>query len=79
MGLSTSVDLSLSFIQILRKKLFFLFWARILRKKYLQVHIVYLGVKKHDDPDATKKSHYELLSHLLGRYEITHSYLFLPL
>ncbi|KAL5551489.1 hypothetical protein UlMin_001665 [Ulmus minor] len=33
------------------------------------VHIVYLGEKKHDDPDATKKSHYELLSHLLGSKE----------
>ncbi|KAL5551488.1 hypothetical protein UlMin_001664 [Ulmus minor] len=33
------------------------------------VHIVYLGEKKHDDPEATKKSHHELLFHLLGSKE----------
>ncbi|KAF3434167.1 hypothetical protein FNV43_RR25270 [Rhamnella rubrinervis] len=30
------------------------------------VHIVYLGVKKYDDPESTKKSHHKMLSTLLG-------------
>ncbi|EXB51215.1 Subtilisin-like protease SDD1 [Morus notabilis] len=34
-----------------------------------KVHIVFLGEKKHDDPVATKKSHYKMLSDFLGSKE----------
>ncbi|EXB81608.1 Subtilisin-like protease SDD1 [Morus notabilis] len=34
-----------------------------------KVHIVFLGEKMHDDPVATKKSHYKMLSDFLGSKE----------
>ncbi|KAF9673085.1 hypothetical protein SADUNF_Sadunf11G0112100 [Salix dunnii] len=36
-----------------------------------KVHIVYMGEKEHEDPAITKKLHYEMLSTLLGRYDLT--------
>ncbi|XVF12829.1 hypothetical protein REPUB_Repub08aG0153800 [Reevesia pubescens] len=33
------------------------------------VHIVYMGAKKHEDPETTKMSHYKMLSTLLGSKE----------
>ncbi|KAG6790727.1 hypothetical protein POTOM_006892 [Populus tomentosa] len=33
-----------------------------------KVHIVYMGEKRHEDPATTKKTHYEMLSTLLGRF-----------
>ncbi|XP_022737303.1 subtilisin-like protease SBT3.6 [Durio zibethinus] len=33
------------------------------------VHIVYMGEKKHEDPTITKMSHYKMLSNLLGSKE----------
>lgn len=34
------------------------------------VYIVYMGEKKHEDPATIKKSHHEMLSTLLGRYNL---------
>ncbi|KAK4771466.1 hypothetical protein SAY87_031998 [Trapa incisa] len=34
-----------------------------------RVHIVYMGVKKHDDPRITKETHHQLLSNVLGSKE----------
>jgi hypothetical protein len=33
---------------------------------------VYMGEKEHEDPAITKKIHYEMLSTLLGRYDLIH-------
>jgi len=30
-----------------------------------------MGEKRHEDPATTKKTHYEMLSTLLGRYDYT--------
>ncbi|XP_059442359.1 subtilisin-like protease SBT3.9 [Corylus avellana] len=37
------------------------------------VHIVYMGQKKHDDPETTKKSHHKMLSNFLGSKEAAKS------
>ncbi|KAB5535053.1 hypothetical protein DKX38_018139 [Salix brachista] len=42
----------------------------VLNRKFFQVHIVYMGEKEHEDPAITKKLHYEMLSTLLGRYDL---------
>ena len=33
-----------------------------------QLHIVYMGEKKHDDPSAVTASHHDILTSVLGRY-----------
>ncbi|KAI5605936.1 hypothetical protein BDE02_01G386500 [Populus trichocarpa] len=38
-----------------------------------KVHIVYMGEKRHEDPATTKKTHYEMLSTLLGSKEAAQS------
>lgn len=35
----------------------------------LQVHIVYLGEKQHDDPKLITNSHHEMLADVVGRYK----------
>lgn len=48
---------------------FFSFFGHwFLTKECFQVHIVYLGEKKYDDPALTKKFHHKMLTTLLGRY-----------
>jgi hypothetical protein len=44
----------------------------VLNRKCFQVHIVYMGEKEHEDPAITKTNHYEMLSTLLGRYDLIH-------
>lgn len=36
----------------------------------LQVHIVYMGARLHDEPELVEESHHELLSGILGRYDL---------
>ena len=35
---------------------------------YLQVHIVYLGERQHDDPEVVTHSHHDMLASIVGRY-----------
>ncbi|XVE58184.1 hypothetical protein DITRI_Ditri04bG0150000 [Diplodiscus trichospermus] len=45
------------------------FLPKLIEAAKSNVHIVYMGEKKHEDPVATKMSHYKMLSTLLGSKE----------
>lgn len=34
----------------------------------LQVHIVYLGERQHNDPELVRDSHHDMLASIVGRY-----------
>jgi hypothetical protein len=38
--------------------------------KTLQLYIVYMGEKKHDDPSMVTASHHDVLASVLGRYDV---------
>lgn len=42
---------------------FFIFYFFV-----FQVHIVYMGERKHGKPELVSKSHHQILSHILGRF-----------
>ncbi|KAL6177765.1 hypothetical protein ACLB2K_049287 [Fragaria x ananassa] len=42
-------------------------------KRTFQVHIVYLGEKKHEDPEFTKNFHHKMLTNLLGSKEAAYN------
>lgn len=63
----TSVSVHVQ-LQVLAPPFFFPFFEQVLIWESFQVHIVYMGQKKYDDPETTKKSHHKMVSTLLGRY-----------
>ena len=41
---------------------------------YFKIYIVYLGERRHEDPELVTESHHDMLASVLGRYVVVRMY-----